>query len=460
MAPGPRTERTDAQNGAWEAEIVSYPSQALAEYPLAIRVAREEADATYEWSFSDGTSASGARVTKVFADSGVAVARVRIRDGSGHVRNVERVMRVGPSISALATVLTGINPGGLHNCAIDAIQSLYCWGYNGHGTVGDGTTTERHTPVLVGGSFSQIATGHAHSCALTTAGAAYCWGRNLNGALGDGTLTDRVTPTAVQGGLVFTSIDVGYDHSCGIVESGAAYCWGGNGVGQLGEGQLVQSSNVPVAVGGGLAFTMIRAGYFHSCAIQSVTGFAYCWGSNWMGQLGAGLTADFLNVPTAVAGGYVYTQLDVGGYHSCGTTSTWTYCWGWNGRGQIGATTSTTCGVSQPCVRAPVRLNSSLRFVGVSAGIAHSCAIESTGDIHCWGSNSHGQIGDGTTVDQPSAKKLVTSGFKTILTGGSFSCGVALDNKAWCWGRNLHGNLGLGDTVDRLTPTMLPDLNF
>lgn len=443
--------------------VITYPASALADFPISMRLDDDEVEgAKYEWIFSDGTRQYGARVTKSFADSGMATVNVRVTDESGHSYGLTRVIEVGPSIASLATTLTGINPGGLHTCAIDATQRLSCWGYNGSGTVGDGTTINRYSPVAIGGiaDFSQVATGHAHSCALTIDGAAWCWGRNLDGALGDGTNVDRLTPTPVQGGLRFTSIDVGYNHSCAIAESGVAYCWGGNEVGQLGDAQLVQSSNVPVAVAGGRSFSMVRAGYFHSCAIQSVTGFAHCWGSNWMGQLGVGLTASFLSVPTAVAGANVFTQLDAGGYHSCGTTATQTFCWGWNGNGQIGATTNGTCGVAQPCTRSPVRLNGSLRFVGVSVGIAHSCAIESTGDIHCWGNNSHGQIGDGTTINQPSAKKIVTNGFKSVLAGGSFTCGVSLDNRAYCWGSNQLGKLGLGDTVDRLVPTLVPGLSF
>lgn len=460
----PEGTRSGAPSASAQDEIVTYPSRALADYPVTLRFGgAEDAGTTYEWTFSDGTRASGARVTKSFVDSGVTTVRVRVTDATGHVRKVFRDVRVGPSIAALAQVLTGINPGGLHSCAIDVVQTLSCWGYNGNGTVGDGTTIHRTSPVAIGGgvSFSQVATGYAHSCALTTEGAAYCWGRNSSGELGDGTFTDRQTPTPVAGGLLYSSIDVGYNHSCGITASGTAHCWGGDAVGQLGDGQAVTASNVPVAVAGGRSFSMVRAGYFHSCAIESVTGLGYCWGSNWMGQLGAGSTADFLSSPAAVAGGNVFTQLDAGGYHTCGITDTRTFCWGWNGKGQIGVSTNDTCSIAQPCARVPVRLNGSLRFVGVTVGISHSCGVEAAGDVHCWGSNSAGELGDGTTTDQPLARRVhVPIGLKTVLAGGAFTCGVGLDNRAYCWGSNRNGKLGLGDTVDRLVPTVLPDLAF
>lgn len=444
--------------------VITWPASAPAGFPVSMQVAGgEAAGASVEWIFSDGTRQRGARVRKSFADSGLTTVNVRVTDADGRSYGMTDVIKVGPSIAALATTLTGINPGGLHTCAIDVTQSLYCWGYNGNGMVGDGTLTSRSTPTLVGanGNFSQVATGYAHSCALTTTGAAYCWGRNSSGELGDGTTVDRLVPTPVLGGLSFTSIDVGYNHSCGITSLGAAFCWGGNGVGQLGTGQTGAPAVTPVAVSGNLSFSMVRAGYYHSCAIQSGTGAAFCWGSNWMGQAGANSTADFLALPTAVAGGYVFTQLDAGGYHTCGTTATRTYCWGWNGYGQLGAASNATCSTAQPCARVPVRLNSSLRFIGVTVGINHSCAVESTGDIHCWGSNSHGQIGDGTTTSQQNAKRVqVATGFKSILAGGSFTCGVSLDNQAYCWGSNQFGKLGLGDTVDRVLPTALSNLLF
>jgi alpha-tubulin suppressor-like RCC1 family protein len=445
--------------------VITYPASALAEFPISLRLGDVEVEgSSVEWIFSDGTRQRGSRVTKSFPDSGLTTVNVRVTDENGLSYGFTRVIEVGPSIASLATTLTGINPGGLHNCAIDATQSLYCWGYNGNGNIGDGTTTDRMAPTLVGapGSFAQVSTGFAHSCALTTAGVAYCWGRNYDGQLGDGSFTDRATPTLVQGGLTFTSIDVGYDHSCAITESGAAYCWGSNTLGQLGDGQIVTRSNVPRAVAGALSYSMVRAGYLHSCAIQTTTGFAYCWGSNRMGQVGVGLTADSLTVPSLVSGGNVFTQLDAGGYHTCGVTATRTYCWGWNGSGQLGASTNTTCGTAAlPCARVPVRLNSSLRFIGVSTGTAHSCAVESTGDLHCWGHNANGQLGDGTTTSQSMAKKVqISTVFKTVSARGSFTCGVSLDNQAYCWGSNQNGKLGLGDTVDRLVPTVVPNLSF
>src|SRR5207245_5107257 len=120
--------------------------------------------------------------------------------------------------------------------------AAYCWGDNGFGQLGDGTTTSQSSPVLVqappGVSFAAVTGGVAHTCGVTAAGIAYCWGRNLEGQLGDGTTMNRLTPVPVQApaGVSFAAVGAGDFHTCGVTATGAAYCWGANGSGQLGDG--------------------------------------------------------------------------------------------------------------------------------------------------------------------------------------------------------------------------------
>ncbi len=136
-----------------------------------------------------------------------------------------------------------------HSCGIAASGPTLCWGLNEYGQLGDGTTTNRSIPTVVGGAhtFAAITAGLRHSCALDTQGAAWCWGDNTYGELGDGTTTGSSSPVAVVGGLVFSYLKAGELHTCGVTAAGAAYCWGDNEYSQLGDGTAT-SSHVPVKV--------------------------------------------------------------------------------------------------------------------------------------------------------------------------------------------------------------------
>jgi alpha-tubulin suppressor-like RCC1 family protein len=187
--------------------------------------------------------------------------------------------------SGVASVVAGAN----HTCVAMTNGAAKCWGRNLYGALGDGTTTQRSTPVAVSTLSSgvmAITTGDWHSCALLGAGTIRCWGRNYDGAVGDGSTTDRLTPVAVTGiASGATSIDAGGDHSCAIVSS-AAKCWGRNAAGQLGNGTTTSSSS-PVDVSSLTDVMQLAAGFNFTCATTGGGGVK-CWGSNVGGQLGDG----------------------------------------------------------------------------------------------------------------------------------------------------------------------------
>ena len=233
--------------------------------------------------------------------------------GDGSNANSSVPVAVDVSGVLAGKTLTRIAAGGA-TCALDSAGAAYCWGDNDFGELGDGSTANSDVPVavdasgaLAGKTLTRISAGIDSMCALSGAGAAYCWGDNGNGELGDGSTTSSDVPVAVDAsgalaGKALTQIGAGWGFACALSSTGAAYCWGNNGSGELGDGSAIASS-VPVAVetSGALAgktLTQVTAGVV-SCALDS-KGAAYCWGFNGDGELGVGSTSAQSDVPVLV----------------------------------------------------------------------------------------------------------------------------------------------------------------
>jgi hypothetical protein len=280
--------------------------------------------------------------------------------------------------------------GDSHTCAVVAGGTIRCWGRNGHGQLGDGTTTDRSTPVTVQGltGVTQLAAGGYHTCAVVAGGTIRCWGRNGNGQLGDGTTTDRSTPVTVQGLTGVTQLTTGLFHTCAVVAGGAVKCWGYNSSGQLGDGTTTDRWT-PVTVQGLTGATQLATGDLHTCAVVA-GGTIKCWGYNAYGHLGDGTTTDRWT-PVTVQGLTDVAQLAAGGYHTCAVVAGGTFkCWGYNEYGQLGDGTTTD--------RSTVVTVQGLAGVTQFAtGYWHTCAVVAGDAVKCWGDNRSGQLGDGTT---------------------------------------------------------------
>ena len=196
----------------------------------------------------------------------------------------------------------------------------------------------------------------------------------------------------------------------------------------------------PVPAGGTLKWLQLRAGFGYTCGI-STDNRGWCWGWNTEGQLGINSTAQFVESPTQVAGGRRYKLLRTGGGFSCAITlADVTWCWGLNTYGQLGDGTTTNR-------RAPVKVGGGLTFRSISPGNAHTCGITTANKGYCWGFGQSGQIGIGNSFNQ-SLPRAVSGGLtlKTIAAGGSHTCAVSTTDDAYCWGNNKYGQLGDNST--------------
>jgi alpha-tubulin suppressor-like RCC1 family protein len=304
-------------------------------------------------------------------------------------------------------------------------------------------------------AFWQVSGGEFHTCGVTTDGRAYCWGAN-GGTLGDGTTVDRFAPAAVLGGLQFRHVSAGgSQHTCGVTTDHHAYCWGLNHLGQLGDGTTILRS-VPVPVVGGHQFRQVSAGLDYACGITYPDNQAYCWGRNDYGQLGVGDQIQRLT-PTAVRGGRRFRQISAGEWfagHTCAiTTTNEAYCWGSNQYGQVGDSSS-----AQRRVR-PVLVAGGHQFTQVEAGPRHTCAVTTDDRAFCWGYGLDGQLGTGQAYlsfwPRAVAGRL---SFLRVTAGVHHTCGETSSGQAYCWG---SGPLGNGSGTMQLKPvTVAGGLRF
>lgn len=216
-----------------------------------------------------------------------------------------------------------ITHGASHVCELTSGGGVRCWGYNGDGELGDGSTVARLAPVEVTGlarGVRAIAAGGYHTCALTNAGAVKCWGRNVDGQLGNPDRTAQRAPVDVVGlAADVVAITAGGSHTCALTGAGAVKCWGYNRHGQLGNGSTLDQA-VPVVVAGlGAGVTAIAAGANHTCALVA-GGALRCWGYNDYGQLGDRTAETRVAPVAAVALATPATAITAGLFHTCALT--------------------------------------------------------------------------------------------------------------------------------------------
>lgn len=368
---------------------------------------------------------------------------------------------------------TMLAPGANHTCGLDLQGAVYCWGANHGMNLGVETSTHECAvnlgkiacsprPVRAAGGiqFTTLASGRGHSCGLDAEGRAHCWGDNgweQLGATWDVTLGSHL-PIRVLESPVFRALVVGGDFACGLTEAGAAFCWGSHGWGELGTGDLdLFTSAKPVAVVGGHQFVELVAGDAHACG-RTDGGVAFCWGENGSGALGIGSVIPPQEwpaepTPTAMAGGLIFSQLDLGLAFGCGLTGgNAAYCWGVGGRGKLGN------GLTDNHV-SPQPVSGGLTWRNLDLGWEHACGITSTGELACWGRNASGQLGVAATGEvcssggtapasdcstRPVIRPATPRRFASVVTGAGHTCALDELGYAFCWGQNDLAELGNG----------------
>lgn len=421
------------------------------------------------WSLSSGTLPPGLTL----AANGILSGKPTAKNTGGASFEIKASYKGKDGKQVYTIVVNGetlrvtqISTGGAHTCVVTTSQAAKCWGYNGNGQLGNGTTTNSSKPVTVSGLSTgavKIFAGNLHTCAIV--GSMYvhtsvrCWGNNYFGQLGNGTTTNSLIPVTVGlsssdmtgRGSNYTynaTMALGGYHTCLLGGDGSLKCWGANDFGSVGNSNsgvtnITYPEDVTSMASG---VTSVTAGQSHTCAV--VNGAAKCWGNGAYGQLGNGTTTAKNLSPKQVPGlesGVASVAAD--GFQSCALTTAGTVkCWGANSAGQLGNNSTTNSLV-------PVDVVGLSGATSLSLGENYACVTSASGP-QCWGSNNNGQFGNGTTnnslVPTPMTLPANTAEF---FTGGSFACARLTDGHIQCWGANSVGQLGNGTmTTNSLVP--------
>jgi alpha-tubulin suppressor-like RCC1 family protein len=362
------------------------------------------------------------------------------------------------TVTMVIPLVYTVAAGGTHSCALSygttGGENALCWGANGIGQLGRPASAGDSVPAFIsagGRAFVTLALGAGHTCAITAAGAAYCWGDNTVGELGSITGgSESDSAQAVGGGHVFRAIAGGGKHTCALAADSTAYCWGSNFSGQLGDSGREVTTGVPVATYGGRKYVAIAAGASHTCAIGADSS-AYCWGDDSFGQLGDSVATGTSDTAVLVSRGHKFrAMITAGDNHTCAFDKFGApLCWGRNNHGQLG---DHLLGVNSDTA---VFVTG---FGGIGtllvAGGDHTCGAHGGTTALCWGSNANGELGSGTPpadIDQPAAVAFTfLYGVDAIAAGSGQSCVVG--GFLYCWGKNQAGQVGDATTIDRSRP--------
>ena len=401
-----------------------------------------------------------------------------------------------PTQIGTATTWNSISAGRFHSVAIRLDGTLWAWGSNYYGQLGDGTTAARATPQQAGTlttwqsasagihhtaalrtdntcwawggnavnqlgtaaglqltpvqiapatTWREVATGTSYTLAIRTDGTLWAWGYNANGELGLGHTTNQSTPQQVGTATTWASVSAAVSHAAAVRTDGTLWTWGFNGNGRLGLGHTTNQL-APVQVGSDTNWQSVSAAGGRTMATRT-DGTLWAWGNNGLGVLGVGRAYTNCLSPLQVGAATNWTSVSAGESHTLAVRTDGTmWAWGYNYYGQLGA------GSSNFTEYLPVQVGAGAPWQRVAAGTYHSLAIRPDGSLWAWGYNGNGALGLGTTTDQPLPIRVGASGWQHVGAGAEYSGAIAADGTLWTWGGNVLGQLGTGTTAPQLSP--------
>jgi len=354
--------------------------------------------------------------------------------------------KITPIQIGTETNWTLVAAGASHTAALKSDGTLWAWGGNWAGQLGDGTLDHKSTPVRVGTetNWDQVAAGWGHTLAIKKDGTLWAWGYNRYGQLGDGTWEDKITPIQIGTDIDWSQVVAGNFHSLGIKSDGTLWAWGKNDAGQLGNGTW-EDKITPVRIGTETNWIQVAAGNQHSKGIKS-DGSLWTWGVNWGPQFDDG-SAGRISSPMRVGAEINWKQVAAGPNHTIGIKKDGTlWAWGDNNSGQLGD--GTTVGKN-----APVQIGTEANWMQVAAGDHHTIAFKSDGKLLTWGYNMQGQLGNGVKAIKTTPIQIGSeTNWAKVATRYSHTIALKNNGTLWAWGNNRQGQLGDGTIVDRTIP--------
>jgi alpha-tubulin suppressor-like RCC1 family protein len=341
--------------------------------------------------------------------------------------------------------------GGYSNmAAIKTDGSLWTCGENYYGEIGDGTTIDKHIPTqVVPGTLwkSVCSSGWSTYAIMLETGTLWAWGFNGNGQLGDGTIINKHIPTQVSAANNWQSISAIGFSVLALKTDGTLWAWGQNFKGQLGDGTTIDK-DTPMQIGTDHNWASVCSGDSYSMAIRT-DGSLWGWGFNIYGQLGDGTTID-KHVPTQIDSAHNWQYVSAGLNHTVALKTDGTlWVWGQNNYGQLGDGTT----IDEDT---PIQIGTGHNWSSVSSGYFHSVAILKDGTLWTWGANDRGELGDGTTTANYTPTQVGTDkNWFSTESHSLYTVVLKTDNTLWVWGANGYGELGDGTTIDKLVPSRI-----